>query len=247
MSFTGHNLIEEIQAAYDKTSGSYGSSIYDQALIVLALVNAGQSVPDGAIAYLLDSQSADGSWALFGGTEDSVGDTNTTAIAIQALVAAGHPEAIDSALTYLHAVQNSDGGFPYQNPSEYGTDTDANSTAIVLQAIVAAGESLDDWAPVGADPLAALTALFDPNTGSFFWQAAVATPNVLATAQTIPALEGYSFVNLPRVGAATPQLVSAETTSVVLPSSGSRSVGLPLGLIGLGLVCLNAGILLRRH
>jgi len=245
-SFAGFDLIGEIQADYDESSGSYGSSIYDQALIILALDHADQPVPIEAVSYLVDSQSEDGAWALFGDTEDSVGDTNTTALAIQALIATDHAEGIDAALSYLHTVQNSDGGFPYQNPSEYGTDTDANSTAIVYQAIVAAGEPLDEWAPEGIDPLEALISLYDPETGAFFWQATVPAPNVLATAQAIPALAGFTFVNLPRIEVTATEEASVEPTGVSLPAAGGTAA-LPLGLVGLGLICLNTGLLLRRH
>ncbi|MCJ7738028.1 MAG: terpene cyclase/mutase family protein, partial [Anaerolineae bacterium] len=229
------------QADFDESTGSYGSSIYDQALIIVTLVRAGQPVSANAVDFLLDSQSDNGAWALFGDTEDAVGDTNTTALAIQALIAGGRAAEIDSALDYLHTVQNEDGGFPYQNPSEYGTDTDANSTAVVYQALVAAGEALDDWAPEGTDPLVALISLADVESGAFFWQAAVPAPNVLATAQAIPAIAGYTFVNLPQV-----EVAVAETMDVALPAAGGTAA-LSLRLAGLGLMCLSAGGLLRRR
>jgi len=160
--FGGHDLIAELEAGYDPETGSYGSTLFDQALVILALANAGRPVPEKAVQYLLDNQCADGAWALFGGTTPGTGDTNTTALAIQALIATGHPEATGAAFAYLHRVQNADGGFPYQNPSPYGTDTDANSTAYVLQAILAAGEPLVNWTPAGTDPVGALAALHDP-------------------------------------------------------------------------------------
>ncbi len=240
-SFAGADLIGEIQADFDESTGSYGSSIFDQALIIVTLVRADQPVSENAVDFLLDSQSENGAWALFGDTDDAVGDTNTTALAIQALIASGHAAQIDSALDYLHTVQNSDGGFPYQNPSEYGTDTDANSTAVVYQALVAAGEALDDWAPEGTGPLTALISLADPESGAFFWQAAVPAPNVLATAQAIPAIAGYTFVNLPQV-----EVAVAETMDVALPAAGGTAA-LSLRLAGLGLMCLSAAGLLRRR
>jgi hypothetical protein len=143
-------------------------------------------------------------------------------------------------------VQNGDGGFPYQNPSDYGTDTDANSTAIVLQALLAADESLDDWSPEDHSPLDALTALHDSASGAFLWQAAVPEPNVLATAQAIPALEGYAFVDLPRVEAAAPPGTVTASGDVTLPESGGMAL-LPVGLIGLGVAALGAGLALRRR
>ena len=210
----------------------------------IAVSNAGQAIPDGAAQYLVDGQASDGAWALFGDTDAGAGDTNTTALVIQALVAAGIRDGIDDALTYLHNVQNDDGGFPYQSPSDYGTDTDANSTAVVLQALQAAGEALDDWAPGGMDPLAALTSLHDPTTGGFVWQAAVPGPNVLATAQAIPALTHQTFTYLPVAGTMETVEVTASEPVATLPASGA-SLLLPAVLIGSGIAAAGTGLLLR--
>ena len=245
-TFAGHDLIAELNAAYDDTTGSYGSTIFDQALVVLALFNADQPVPDRAAQYLLDNQCTDGAWALFGGTTAGTGDTNTTALAVQALLVTGHRDEIGEAFAYFHRVQNDDGGFPYQNPSDYGTDTDANSTAVVLQALLAAGESLSNWTPSGTDPLGALVTLHDPTSGAFFWQAAMPYPNVLATAQAIPAIAGYTFVHLPRVGAINVLGSVTGPGIVLLPESGG-TVLLPVGLVALGVAALGAGFALRRR
>jgi len=242
-AFAGHDLIAELNTAYDGTSGSYGGTIFDQALVMLALFDAGQPIPDEAAQYLLDNQCTDGAWALFGGTTAGTGDTNTTALAVHALLATGHHSEIGEAFAYFHRVQNSDGGFPYQSPSDYGSDTDANSTAVVLQALLAAGEPLSNWTPGGTDPLGALVALHDPASGAFVWQAALPYPNVLATAQAIPAVAGYTFVNLPRVGAANAPGAVAAPGPVLLPESGGRAP-LPVGLIWMGLAALGAGFAL---
>lgn len=243
-SFGGRNLISEIQAAYDESTGSFGSTVFDHALAMLALYNAGYPLSDGMADYLLENQCTDGAWALFGGTTPGTGDTNTTALAIQALLVMGHRDDIGGAFAYLQRVQNEDGGFPYQDPSPYGTDTDANSTAYVLQALRAAGESMAKWTPAGTDPVGALAGLYDPESKGFFWQASQPFPNVLATAQAIPALEGYTFVSLPQVGVAQPP--GAATSTPLLPESGGGlSLPLMLGLSGLAL--LGAGLKLRRR
>lgn len=200
-AFAGHDLIAELEAGYDWVTGRYGGNVFDQALAMLALFNAGRWIPSQASEYLLDKQCADGAWALFGDTAAGAGDTNTTAVVIQALLVTGHRDDIGEAFNYLRRVQNDDGGFPYQSPSPYGTQTDANSTAYVCQALLAAGEPLGEWKPGVTDPLGALVALHDPASGAFFWQAAVPTPNVRATAQAVPAVAGYTFVHLPRVQA----------------------------------------------
>lgn len=244
-NFGGRDLLADLEAAYDAATGRYGDTLVDHALAMLALAAAGRPLPAGAAQALLDNQCADGAWALFGGTEAGTGDTNTTALAIQALQAAGHDEGLADALAYLHRVQNDDGGFPYQSPSAYGTDSDANSTAYVLQALLAANEPLSNWAPAGSDPLAALNTLYDPDSGGFFWQAAFPTPNVLATAQAIPALRGTTFVNLPRGDAA--QAVQPQPAPVeVLPASGGVEVFAPATLLAGGLL-LAVGLFLRRR
>jgi hypothetical protein len=245
-AFSGGDLVAELNAAYDAGAGSYGETVFDHALVILALSSAGQSVADEAAQYLLDNQADDGAWALFGGTEAGAGDTNTTALVIQALIATGHQEEIGDAFAYLHGVQNDDGGFPYQSPSDYGTDTDANSTAVVLQALLAAGEPLDDWSPQGVSPLDALLALHDADSGAFFWQAAMPGPNVLATAQAVPAVAGYTFVTLPRVEAGNPPGSTGDVQPAVLPESGGAAL-LPVVVIALGIVALNTGVALRRR
>ena len=243
--FAGQDLIAELNAGYDDATGSYGGSVFDQALVMLTLASAGEPVPPEAVQFLLDKQGEDGAWALFGGPDD-VGDTNTTAVAVQALLVTGHGADLDAALDYLHGVQNDDGGFPYQNPSDYGTDTDANSTAVVLQALLAAGESMGDWTPAGESPLNALNALYDPGSGGFLWQAAVPGPNVLATAQAIPALANYTFVDLPLVDAATPPGSAAASGDATLPESGGVGV-VPAALLGLGVAAVGAGLALQRR
>lgn len=242
-SFGGQDLVAVLNAAYNEGAGSYGDHVFGQALAMLALSNAGQTVPEKAAQYLLDDQNEDGSWSLFG---EGPGDTNTTAMAVQALLAAGGEEGLDRALEYLHGVQNDDGGFPYQVPSDYGTDTDANSTAVVLQALLAAGESLDDWKPGGASPLDALTALYNADSGAFAWQAAFADPNVVATAQAIPAVAGYTFVDVPSVEAANPPQAAPVPMPVILPATGGVA-WLPVALMGLGVAAVGVGFVLRRR
>jgi len=252
-AFAGHDLIAELEAGYDWVTGRYGGNVFDQALAMVALFNAGRWIPDQAAQYLLDKQCADGAWALFGDTAAGAGDTNTTALVIQALLATGHRDEIGEGFDYLRRVQNTDGGFPYQNPSAYGTQTDANSTAYVYQALLAAGAPLGEWMPGVTDPLGALVALHDPASGAFFWQAAVSTPNVLATAQAIPAVAGYTFVHLPRVDTVGVPSESREpegrgaadaagAPEVALLSESGGVDALPVCLMGLGVAALAAGL-----
>jgi len=142
-SFAGRDLLSRL-AALHQADGSYGDgSTFSQSFAILALVASGQAVPAPAIDDLKALQGvADGSWS-FGTSAPAAGDgdTNSTAIALMALDAAGNHSADSTGLAYLHSAQLGDGGFPYQNSLVWGPPTsDPDSDSIVLQALVAAGE-----------------------------------------------------------------------------------------------------------
>jgi hypothetical protein len=243
-SFGGIDLVARLNGL--RKSAGFGGTLYEDTLAVLALVNAGQSVPDDVIARLIAAQTDDGAWAFTGDTAAGVGDTNTTAIVVQALIATGHRDSIGRALDYFRRTQNADAGWPYQVPSAYGTETDANSTANVIQALVAAGEPLSNWSKAGrSDPLGALIWLQDHKTGAFNYQASQPGASLLATAQAIPALKGMTFARLPVVrvsGSASAGLTPPQT----LPVAGAPLLALPLILIGVGAALASAGWLARR-
>ncbi len=130
-------------------AGMIGMGPYDHALGLQALVATGEPVPDAAIQAARDSQIEDGSWAFDGTMTPGAGDTNTTAMMVMGLVAAGiQDETVDRAIAYLAGSANDDGGYPYQP----GAESDANSTSLVLQAFVAAADpDLADAQDDGAD------------------------------------------------------------------------------------------------
>lgn len=256
-AFAGQNLVAALRATQEAKTGQFGDSLYAHAYALLALHAAGEPLPDSAVALLLTARPPEGGWAMLGGTAADSSDTNTTALALQALVAAGKRDPVPAALAYLHAVQNEDGGFPWQKPSPYGTDSDANSTAVVLQALNALGESPSAWSPKGKDPLAALKALWDKASGGYQWQAAVPGANVLASAQAVQAVEGLTLVQLPVVkagrapqpalsaAAVTPTPTPTPTPAPILPASGGTLALSWLWLVGAGL--LGGGLLVRRQ
>lgn len=245
--FGGRDLVAAIQASQDESTGMFGGDLFKHAYAVLALQAAEAIVSPDAVTAMTSQITEDGGWALFGGTTPGTADTNTTALVMQALVAVGEADAAAAALPYLRRMQNADGGFPYQKPSEWGTETDANSTAVVLQALNALGEPLGEWTSEGTDPLGALMALWDSKSGAYFWQASVAQPNVLATAQAVQASEGMTLATLTPVGAQRAHEVVGEAeVSPLLPSSGldvASGTGVLMVVI-LALVALSA--VLRR-
>lgn len=187
--FGGVDLVERTEDNLDYQTGRYGVDLWDHLLFMLAWASVELDPPSTAVSYLVSRQLANGGWEF---DEGFGADTNTTALAIQALIAAGRrpsTEAVQNGLGYLASAQNDDGGFPYSPDSPWGTDSDANSTAIVLQALVAAGENIDGggpWDTEGAStPLEALLAFQNPDTGAFTYAGA---DNAYATYQAVPAL-----------------------------------------------------------
>ena len=182
--FAGDDWVAKMQSYYDSATHRYGVQDIDQALYILARESLGLSPQSGTVAVLESTQLTDGCWEF----ADFGCDTNSTAMAVQALVAAGiDPDdaSIKAALAYLKSAQNADGGFPYLVPS----DSDANSTAFVLQALVAADEDIDaggPWEkPGGHTPMGALLSYQNPSTGAFTY---AGEDNAYATYQAVPAL-----------------------------------------------------------
>jgi hypothetical protein len=174
------------QDYYDSATGAYSDKSLFQAFAMLGVLSQGEALPPEAVAYLISLRQPSGGWAWFPG---EVEDSNTTAIAIQALIAAGQPvasPAIIEALTFLKTFQNEDGGFSYSQ--EYLGASDSNSTAYAIQAIIAAGQSplAEACAVDGQNPLFYLLDR-QLEDGSFEWQTG-SGPNDLATMQAVTAL-----------------------------------------------------------
>ena len=143
-AFAGRNLLARLTALHHATTGAFGDgSTFGQSFAILGLVAAGSAVPETALTELKALQDPDGSWSY--GTAPVAagrGDTNSTAIALMALTAAGDYSTDSIGLGYLKTQQLADGGFPYQNSSTFGPPaSDPDSDSIVLQALVAAGEN----------------------------------------------------------------------------------------------------------
>jgi len=186
-AFAGQDLTQRMLAAQKQDTGVIGDGVFSHSLCMLALVRSGVAVPASAVDALERLQARSGGWAFSGG--DKV-DVDTTALAVQALIAAGRPAnrgAAGRGLGYLHSLQNPDGGFPYQSPSEYGTESNVNSTALVAQAIIASGDQPESWAAARGNPLSYLVRMANAS-GALGFQASFSDDNVLATAGAIPAL-----------------------------------------------------------
>lgn len=175
---------------YQPATGIFGSFYGSgaQAWAILGTRALSQAVPAPAVITLKDAQQANGGWewAPTWGT-----DTNSTALALQALVAVGEPASssvVVNGLNFLETSQNNDGGFPYDPASPFGTDSDANSTAYAIQALLATGQDplTGTWVTGSSNPVSYLLSMQLPD-GGFMWQAG-RDADPLATRQVIPAL-----------------------------------------------------------
>ena len=179
-------------AYYSDTLGAYASDSGFNAWGILGTVALSQTVPASAVAALAEQQQADGGWEWQAGFGT---DSNTTALAVQTLVASGYgvtsTEVIDG-LAFLKSAQGADGGFVY-DPAAPDFGADANSTAYALMALTAAGEDAtgEAWSVDGNTPVDYLLSLQLPD-GSIEWQAGSGT-NLLATAQAVTALLGEAY------------------------------------------------------
>ncbi|MDI3339919.1 MAG: terpene cyclase/mutase family protein [Sphaerobacter sp.] len=185
--FGGIDLVARLEAHLDPATGLFDPQIFVHAYGMLALAAAGVPVPPAAIDAVTAAQAADGGWAFTGDPAPGAADSNTTAIVIQALAAAGErtSPAIDRGLGYLRAAQTDDGSFVYQVGAETPAVGDANSTALAIQALLAAGERRDS--PTVQSALAALTR-FQSESGALRYRDDVPGDNLLATVQAVPAL-----------------------------------------------------------
>lgn len=179
-------------AYYSDTIGAYASDSGFNAWGILGTLALSGTVPTNAVTALVEQQQPDGGWEWQTGFGT---DSNTTALAVQTLVAAGSPVTateIISGLAFLKRAQMADGGFAYDPAApEFGAD--ANSTAYALMALTATGKDAagETWSVEGNTAVDFLLSLQLPD-GSIEWQAG-SGPNFLATAQAVTALLGEAY------------------------------------------------------
>jgi hypothetical protein len=189
-AFAEEDLVALLLEDYDDETYLFGLGPFDSALAISALQAIDEPLPDGVLEGLLATRLDDGSYSYISDPNQVTGDSNSTALVVQALLAAGAKDEIEPSIAYFKAVQNEDGGWTFQKPSEFGEDTDVNSTALVIQAIKAAGEDLEEW----GDPMATLTS-FQLKSGAFIFNLYFPDENILATVQAIPTLAGRDYVD----------------------------------------------------
>jgi hypothetical protein len=115
--------------------------VYRQSLAIIGLLATGHTPNAPAVNWLLSQQCADGAFTAYRADTTkpcttAAEDENSTALAIQALVALGKPAT--TAIAALRHFQLADGGF-YDNTAFGPAASDANSTGLAESAFLAGG------------------------------------------------------------------------------------------------------------
>lgn len=159
-----------------RPDGKIGPLVNSTMWGLLALRAAGRPAGD-SVRYLLRVQSRSGGWSW---APRGAADSNDTAVAVQALRAAGlgaRAAPVRRALAYLRRLQRRNGGFALVA----GRAADAQSTAWAIQAFLAAGRD------PGRAPFRFLARLRRPD-GSYRYAPRKGFTPVWVTAQVLPAL-----------------------------------------------------------
>jgi prenyltransferase beta subunit len=185
------DLVYEIHSIYNPNTGIYGTSsenkVLDQVWSMLGLAANHAGIPEEASLWLAKSQLEDGSW------DDGFGSyLDTTPLAIMALTSAGWPvesQEIQSALSYLKANQEENGGWQTQ----WDSTTNANTTGMILQSLSAVGQNPeeDQWQIMDKNPNSALLDIQQEN-GAF----GVDFANAYSTADALLGLSGKPMFQL---------------------------------------------------
>jgi hypothetical protein len=223
-AFGGHkaanNLVARLEAT-QRTSGSdtglFGASdpsfdgAFRQGLALMALANQGLGATAAVTAgdtWLEDQQCSDGGWESYRSdlttscpapdpTTFAGPDTNSTALAVEGLVAAGGTFP-HSPLAFFESSQNTDGGFGFIGAASQSPDPD--STGLVIQALVALGQqnNAEFTQAGGATPFTALAtyqlgcAVAKAQRGAYTFPGEPG-PNLLATLQAVPGAAAVAF------------------------------------------------------
>ena len=194
------NLVALLDAGCGADTASFGPAFSDTLYAVLAKRLVCGTPPAAALATVRGAQQANGGWNFNGDPTGTDLDPDTTALAVEALVAGGadaSDPAVHAALGFFAANQQVSGAW-----QSFGAD-DPNSTSLAILAITAAGYDVDSscWRDT-ADPAAAGTAYPSPTAWLRSRQLAnppadagrIASPNdafgvnTFATSQTVEGL-----------------------------------------------------------
>lgn len=220
--FYGINLIETLLETYIPENNAFGTpeNTWHQALGILGLTAANSEVPEGVIQTLLDLQGVDNGWeyaAGFGSWPDN------TALALQALLAAGLAVNEQKGLAYIQSQQLESGGWG-----------DSSTSAYVIMALNALGIEPDEWqTESGKTPIQDLLS-YQNISGAFKFSEDYPEDNLMATITAVLAVVGGHYRIQPSeqdaVNAAGLVIITyrEETTTACVRFAGESTSGLAL-------------------
>jgi len=227
------DLVALLDSGCAADTASFGPAFTDTLYGVLAKKLVCGTPPAAALSAVRAAQQANGGWNFLGDPTGTDLDPDTTALAVEGLVAGGadpSDSAVRAALTFFAANQQASGAW-----QSFGTD-DPNSTALAILAITAAGYDVESscWRDTVA-PAATGTAYASPTAWLRSQQLTappadagrIASPNdsfgvnTFATSQTV---EGLLRSWLPIVTATAPACAAPPTPPASTPgASGAPS------------------------
>ena len=181
----GRDLEAELRATMDP-SGNFAGDVFTQALAMIALGTTNAGVP-AAATDALEARQCDAGDFTFLGTCPGLPtgpDVDTTAVAIEALLA-GNSASATTAAESLVSTQNPDGSWP----NAFG-EPNTNSAGIAGQALRAAGET------ASADLAAEFVMTLQTDDGGFRFVASDTEANGFATLQAVLSLGGPAYFEL---------------------------------------------------
>jgi hypothetical protein len=211
--------------------GDYSNG-FSQSFAVLALERHG-TAPKAAVDYLAGTACPTGGFPLDLEQATCVAQVDATAMAVQALLAAGRVAEAGKAVEWLVAQQQADGGFiDVLQKGEAGTTTNANTTGLAAQALRVAGST------AAADKAAAYLKALQvgcgaEQAGAIAYDAKGFSPAnaTRATSQAVLGLVGTGFATLSSSGAkaAAPALdcSTTTTTTVATPTTSETPAAGP--------------------
>jgi hypothetical protein len=135
------NLLSRLSKLLTKSGrysdhSAYGdySDAFSQSLAVIALSRDG-GAPASAVKFLMTSECKNGGYPLYFGQKTCVSDTDSTALDVQALLAANEQKAAHRGLAWLAYVQQKNGGLLASG----GKAPNANTTGLAGEAFAAGG------------------------------------------------------------------------------------------------------------
>jgi hypothetical protein len=219
-SFGGTDLVARLLATQQSSGADAGvfgteaqlstylAGTYDQGLALAALAAAGlrgTAEVASAVSWLNAQQCPNGGWTLpdqalnpcTGSPATFAGpDTNSTALAVQGLVAEGGltTSASARARSFLSAGQDADAGWSYfPSTATAPQATQPTSTALVIEALLAMGiaptsAALTKGTATPVSTLLSFQVTSGSDAGSFFEPPSSTAGNLFATYEAIPAL-----------------------------------------------------------